>query len=76
VSDNDRSERDRRAIDACKQVRNDAVRLLASINSGGDTYFDRQVAEDVDVTSRQAEFFQSVIDRMDIAIAALEAHCA
>lgn len=76
MREKDRSESDRRAIDACKQVRNDAVRLLASINSGGDTYFDRQVAEDVDVTSRQAEFFQSVIARMDIAIAALEAHCA
>jgi hypothetical protein len=76
VRENDRSESDRRAIDACTQVRNDAVRLLGNINSGGDTYFDRQVAEDVDVTSRQAQFFQSVIDRMNIAITALEAHYA
>ncbi|HEX8444342.1 MAG TPA: hypothetical protein VF631_11925 [Allosphingosinicella sp.] len=65
---------DRRAIEACRQTRHDAVRLLASINEGGDTYFDRSdVAADVDVTKEHASFFQSVIDRMDIALAAFEA---
>ena len=67
------SEIDHRALEACCGVRDDAVRLLASIDSGDDTYFDRQIAADVDVTANQAEFFRSVIDRMDIAIVALQA---
>jgi hypothetical protein len=72
-----RSEIERRAIEACRQTRDDAVRLLTSINDGGDTYFDRSdAAADVDVTKDHARFFQSVIDRMDIALAAFEADAA
>jgi hypothetical protein len=63
----------RRAIEACRLVRGDAVRLLAGINEGGDTYVDRtNITADLDVTSKQAESFQSVIDRMDIALSELE----
>lgn len=73
MTDNNRSEIDRRALEACCGVRDDAVKLLASIESGDDTYFDRQISADVDMTANQATFFRSVINRMDIAIAALRA---
>jgi hypothetical protein len=63
-----------RAIEACRQTRVEAVLLLRRIEEGGDTYFDRpDVGADMDVTKEHAVFFQSVIDRMDIALAALEA---
>jgi hypothetical protein len=75
VKDSNQTQNDRRALEACCQVRDEAVRLLTSINSGLDTYFDRKVTADVDMTSHQAAFFQSIIERMDIAISALEAHC-
>jgi len=71
--DHDSRESVRRAIEACRQTREDATRLLASITEDGDTYFDRSdVAADVDVTKEHIAFFQAVIDRMDIALAALE----
>jgi hypothetical protein len=76
VRDSNQTENDRRALEACCQVRDEAVRLLASINSGDDTYFNKKVMADVDMTRHQAAFFQSIIDRMDVAICALEAHCA
>jgi hypothetical protein len=63
-----------RAINACRETRDEAERLLRRIDEGGDTYFDRpDVGADLDVTKEHAMFFQSVIDRMDIALAALEA---
>jgi hypothetical protein len=75
VTDNLRREKERLAIEACCQTRNDAVRLLGRINEGGDTYFDRpEVGVDVDVTQEHVAFFEAVIDRMDIALAAFEAH--
>lgn len=74
MTNNQRLVRNRQAIQACLQTREDAVRLLASINDDGDTYVDRSDdATDVDVTNEHVKFFQSVIDRMDIALAALEA---
>ena len=74
MADNIREDSDRRAIEACCQTRNDAVRLLGRIKEGGDTYFDRpDVGADIDVTNEHAIFFQAVIDRMDIALAAFEA---
>jgi hypothetical protein len=67
-------ENDRRAIQACLQTREDAVHRLGRINVGGDTYFDRpDVGADVDVTNEQASFLQIVIDRMDVALNALNA---
>ena len=76
MTDNLRRDSDRRAIEACRQTRDDAVRLLASIKEGGDTYFDRSGDTDADVTNEHAGFLQSVIDRMDIALAAFEARNA
>jgi hypothetical protein len=61
-------------MEACRHTRDDAVHLLKCINDGGDTYFDRSdAAPDLDVTKEHAKFFQSVIDRMDIALAAFHA---
>ena len=63
-----------RAIEACRQTRDESERLLRRIDEGGDTYFDRSdIGADMDVTQEHAMFFRSVIDRMDIALAALEA---
>lgn len=68
-----RRETDRRAIEACRQTRDDAVRLVARINVDGDTYFDRSdVAPDLDVTNEHVSFLQTVIERMDVALAAFE----
>jgi hypothetical protein len=68
---------DRRAMEACRQTRDDAAHLLKCIIDGGDTYFDRsEVAPDLDVTQEHAKLFQSFIDRMDVALAALVARCA
>ena len=73
MNDNQSLEGYRQAIEACRQTRDDAVRLLACIDDEGETYFDRSDgAPDVDVTSENAAVFQRVIDRMDIALAALE----
>lgn len=68
-----RDERNRLAMEACRQTRDEAAHLLQCIDVGGDTYFDRSdVAPDVDVTQEHALFFRSVIERMDIALAAFE----
>lgn len=49
MTDTLRSDIESRAIEACRQTRDDAVLLLATINEGGETYFDRSdVAADVD----------------------------
>lgn len=67
------SQSDDQAIEACRQTRSDAVRLLASITDGSDTYFDRpDTGADVDVTDEHVIFLQTVIDRMDVALAALK----
>jgi len=64
-------------MEACQQTRDEAAQLLRRINEGGDTYFDRpDVGPDLDVTKEHATFFQSVIERMDIALAAFEARSA
>ena len=74
MTDTFRSDLHRRAIEACRQTRDDAAGLLTSINDGEDTYFDRSdVAADRDVTKEHARFLQTVIDRMDIVLAALGA---
>ena len=71
VTDNLRRDSDRRAMEACRQTRDDAAHLLRCIDEGGDTYFDRSdVAPDLDVTKEHAKFLQTVIERMDIALAA------
>ncbi len=73
MTDNLRRESDCRAVEACRQTRDEAAELLSRITEGGDTYFDRSDdAADLDVTKEHARFFQSVIDRMDIALAAFE----
>lgn len=62
----------REAREACRQTRDDAVRLLRCIEESGDTYFDRpDVGADVDVTNEHKRFFKVVIARMDVALAAL-----
>ena len=74
MTDKLRRDSDRRAIEACRQTGDDSAHLLKRINDGGDTYFDRSdTAPDLDVTKEHAKFFQSVIDRMDIALAAFDA---
>jgi hypothetical protein len=61
------------AIDACRQTRDEAENLLRSINEEGDTYFDRSdVGADVDVTKDHIVFLETVIQRMELTITALE----
>lgn len=61
------------AIDACRQTRDEAESLLRSINEEGDTYFDRSdVGADVDVTKDHVVFLETVIQRMELTITALE----
>jgi hypothetical protein len=49
------------------------MQLLRLIEESGDTYFDRSdEGADVEVTQEHAKFFQAVINRMDIALAALQ----
>jgi hypothetical protein len=67
------SQRKSLAIEACRATREDAVAFLRCISEGGDTYFDRpDKGADVDVTREHASFFQTVIHRKDVALAALE----
>lgn len=69
---NDVQTGNRLAIEACRRTRDDARELLRRIKESGDTYFDRpDVGADVDVTNDHAEFFEAVIGRMDVALAAL-----
>lgn len=65
--------RNSQAVAACCQTRDDAMQLLRLIEESGDTYFDRSdEGADVEVTQEHAKFFQAVINRMDIALAALQ----
>ena len=67
------SERTGLAVEACRQTRVDAARLLGLIDVGEDTYFDRSdTAPDADVTAKNASMLRTIMSRMDVALAALE----